>query len=68
MGDNIGMLMMIMEGRRNGILAVNLRVDQNLQKYIKLITSTRKKGTLNLSDISYRTRSKGRLRIKRENN
>ncbi|KAG8492439.1 hypothetical protein CXB51_009727 [Gossypium anomalum] len=30
-GDKIGMLIMIVEGHRNGILAVNLRVDRSLQ-------------------------------------
>ncbi|KAG8500580.1 hypothetical protein CXB51_002706 [Gossypium anomalum] len=30
-GDKIGMLMMVMEGHRNGILAINLRVDQSIQ-------------------------------------
>ncbi|KAG8486717.1 hypothetical protein CXB51_020156 [Gossypium anomalum] len=34
----------------------------------KLVTSVRRKGTLNLSAISYKIRLKGRLRIKRENN
>ncbi|KAG8480092.1 hypothetical protein CXB51_025341 [Gossypium anomalum] len=30
-GDKVGMLMMIVEGYRNGILAVNLRIDRSLQ-------------------------------------
>ena len=67
-GDKIGMLMMIVVGHRNGILAINLRVDQSLQTEVKLATSARRKGTLNLSAISYKIRLKGRLRIKRENN
>ena len=46
----------------------NLRVDQSLQTEIKLVTFARRKGTLNLSAISYKIRLKGRLRIKRENN
>ncbi|KAG8488981.1 hypothetical protein CXB51_017075 [Gossypium anomalum] len=35
-GDKIGMLMMIVEGHRNRILAVNLRVDRSLQTEIKI--------------------------------
>ena len=60
-GDKIGMLMMIMVGHRNEILVVNLRVDRSLQIEVKIVTSTRRKGTLNLSAISYRTRLNGRL-------
>ena len=67
-GDKIEILMMIMEGHRNGILTVNLRVDQSLQTKVKLVTFARRNDTLNLSAISYRTRLKGRLQIKRENN
>ena len=40
----------------------------NLQTVVKLVTSARRKGILNLSSISYKIRLKGRLRIKRENN
>ena len=66
--DKIGMLIMIVVGHRNGILVVNLRADRSLQTEVKLVTSARRKDTLNLSAISYKIRLKGRLRIKRENN
>ena len=60
-GDKIGILMMIVVGHKNGILVVNLNVDRSLQTEVKLVTSARRKGTLNLSAISYKIRLKGRL-------
>ncbi|KAH1057448.1 hypothetical protein J1N35_035513 [Gossypium stocksii] len=44
MEDKIRMLIMIVEGHRNRIFAVNLKVDRSLQIEEKLVTSARRKG------------------------